>query len=146
MEDNPVIGCFMIVLLILFFLFAAEKACNDFLGVKQPSTTETRIPTRTETYTPHDQETYTPPVQKPSPKTAQNTSAFVMTENNNGLYLQSEKNLNSSTIVFAPEGSEVTILYYDQNQVKIRGKVGRWCRVRYDGREGWAWGWDLEIR
>ena len=34
-------------------------------------------------------------------------------------------------------------LYYDQQQTRVDGKRGRWCRARYNGIEGWAWGWSL---
>lgn len=68
---------------------------------------------------------------------------YVETKNNSGLHLRSQKSLNSSSVVFAPEGSEVEILYFDEQQDRINGRQGRWCRARYDGKEGWAWGWYL---
>lgn len=142
MDDNPVIGCFIVLLLIICVGYVAEKACNDFFGVKQSvqgTETPTPLPRKAyETDGTKDQSAYT--------KDSTNLRAFVITDNNEGLYMRSEKSLNSSKVVFAPEGSEVTILYYDEQKVSIGGKVGRWCRVRYDGHEGWVWGWDLEVR
>jgi hypothetical protein len=71
---------------------------------------------------------------------------FVETRDNSGLHLRSQKSLDSSSVVFAPEGSEVQILYFDNQQDKVKGRVGRWCRARYNGKEGWAWGWYLTER
>jgi hypothetical protein len=71
--------------------------------------------------------------------------ATVDTRNNSGLDIRVSKNLNSQSVIFAPEGSEVIILYYDDNLTKINGRKGRWCRVSYKGQEGWAWGVYLKI-
>lgn len=75
-----------------------------------------------------------------------NLRAFVNTKDKSGLYLRSDKSLTSEAVVFAPEGGEVAILYYDNEQTAINGRVGRWCRARYAGVEGWAWEFYLVVR
>ncbi len=137
--ENPIPGCiFALIFLIGVPLLCCSEAgkklglWGDFLGIDRPSQ---RV---TETRTPRGERTYT--------RDSTNLRAFVTTKNNSGLHLRSEKSLNSSSVVFAPEGSEVIILYYDQQQMRVNGKAGRWCRARYNGLEGWAWGWHLDVR
>ena len=37
-----------------------------------------------------------------------------------------------------PESEPVTVLRCELSVVRVEGDWGRWCRTRYDGREGWA--------
>ncbi len=159
-----VIGFFIIVI----FIAMCGEVCNK---VTRPTQVTEEAPARrvtdspaytsrsTETLYPQTEtsstkgkinlnavETYNPLTKAASTKDRANFTAVVMTVNNNGLYMKSKKSLDSSSIVFVAEGTEVTILYYDQEQMKIDGKVGRWCRVSYDDYEGWAWGWYLKVR
>lgn len=71
--------------------------------------------------------------------------AVIDTKDDSGLNIRLNKSLRSQSVIFAPEGSEVEILYYDNEWMRINGRKGRWCRVNYKGREGWAWGWYLEV-
>ena len=54
--------------------------------------------------------------------------------------LRSEPSLVSSVVMRIPSNSEVEVMYYDTKTFYLNGKAGKWCRIRYAGTEGWAWG------
>lgn len=81
-----------------------------------------------------------------NPRSQEEVLAIVVTKNRSGLHLRQAKSLNSSSMVFAPEGAEVTILYVDPELTTVNGNPGRWCWARYGGREGWGWGRYLKIK
>jgi len=56
------------------------------------------------------------------------------------LNLRSEPSLVSSVIMRIPANSEVEVMFYDTNTFYLNGKAGKWCKIRYAGTEGWAWG------
>jgi hypothetical protein len=64
----------------------------------------------------------------------------VKTQNKSGLWLRASKDINSAGIIFIPEGGEVDLLFYDNEWDFVNGKRGRWCRVKANDKEGWAWG------
>lgn len=67
----------------------------------------------------------------------------VRTQDKRGLEVRAAKNINSATVTFVPEGGEVNLLYFDSKLDTVKGRPGRWCRIQANGKEGWAWGWDL---
>jgi len=54
--------------------------------------------------------------------------------------LRSEPSLVSDVVMRIPSNSEVEVMYYDTKTFYLNGKAGKWCRIRYAGTEGWAWG------
>ena len=73
-----------------------------------------------------------------------NQQAIVKVESDN-LNMRDKPALGSAVIIKLPVGSVVEILYYDQETFRIGGEYGKWCKVRYAGKEGWVWGNYLEI-
>lgn len=64
----------------------------------------------------------------------------VITTSSNTLNMREAATLSSSVIVKIPNGSTVSILYYDDQQLFLDGAMGQWCRIRYADQEGWVWG------
>lgn len=54
--------------------------------------------------------------------------------------LRSEPSLVSSVVMRIPANSEVEVMFYDTKTYYLNGKAGKWCKIRYAGTEGWAWG------
>jgi len=54
--------------------------------------------------------------------------------------LRSEPSLVSEVVMRIPANSEVEVMYYDTKTFYLNGKPGKWCKIRYAGTEGWAWG------
>lgn len=52
--------------------------------------------------------------------------------------------LSGDIILKIPNGLEVTILYYDSEEIELEGQQGKWCKVKYDDQEGWVWSRYLE--
>jgi Bacterial SH3 domain len=47
----------------------------------------------------------------------------------------------SSTIVMSiPNASPVIIMGYDDHDTTVNGESGRWCKIKHNGKIGWAWG------
>jgi uncharacterized protein YgiM (DUF1202 family) len=53
--------------------------------------------------------------------------------------------LGAEVVMKLPVGSVVEILYYDNETYRIGGEYGKWCKIRYTGKEGWVWGNYLEL-
>ena len=56
------------------------------------------------------------------------------------LNMRSGPSLSSDVVLRIPANSEVEILFYDTQTYYLNGKAGKWCRIKYAGKEGWAWG------
>lgn len=56
------------------------------------------------------------------------------------LNLRSANTLNSEILFKIPNGAAVEILYYDTENLILKGKTGQWCKVKYADKEGWVWG------
>lgn len=54
--------------------------------------------------------------------------------------LRSEPSLVSNVVMRIPANSEVEVMFYDTKTYYLNGKAGKWCKIRYAGTEGWAWG------
>jgi len=54
--------------------------------------------------------------------------------------MRSEPALVSSVVMRIPANSEVEVMFYDTKTYYLNGKAGKWCKIRYAGTEGWAWG------
>lgn len=54
--------------------------------------------------------------------------------------LRSEPSLVSNVVMRIPANSEVEVMFYDTKTYYLNGKAGKWCKIRYAGVEGWAWG------
>ena len=70
--------------------------------------------------------------------------AMVKVESDN-LNMREKPAISAGVLIKLPVGSVVEILYYDQETYRIGGEYGKWCKVRYAGKEGWVWGNYLEI-
>lgn len=64
----------------------------------------------------------------------------------NTLNMRSEPSLSSSVIIKIPNGSEVSILFFDQRELLLDGAMGQWCKIRYAENEGWVWGNYLSVK
>lgn len=56
------------------------------------------------------------------------------------LNMRSAPSLTSDILIKIPNGSQVDILYYDDEELVLDGAIGSWCKVVYAGQEGWVWG------
>lgn len=54
--------------------------------------------------------------------------------------LRSEPSLVSNIVMKIPANAEVDVIFYDTKTYYLKGKAGKWCKIRYAGTEGWAWG------
>jgi len=54
--------------------------------------------------------------------------------------LRSEPSLASSVVMRIPANSEVEVMFYDTKTYYLNSKAGKWCKIKYAGTEGWAWG------
>jgi hypothetical protein len=67
-------------------------------------------------------------------------TGFVQTkEEDSTLRLRSEPSAESAIVASMPNGSAVTILKDSFQYDEIDGEKGRWLKVNYNGKEGWAW-------
>jgi membrane peptidoglycan carboxypeptidase len=78
------------------------------------------------------------------PLNTQQRTFIVQTRNQQGVNLRESKSLDSPSLKFVPEGSQITVLSCETEQVFVNGRLGSWCRVEYEGMEGWVWGWTLK--
>lgn len=56
------------------------------------------------------------------------------------LNMRSGPSLSSDVVLRIPANAEVQILYYDTQTYYLNSVAGKWCRIKYAGTEGWAWG------
>lgn len=56
------------------------------------------------------------------------------------LNMRDEASLTSQIVMKIPSDSEVDIMFYDTETYYLNGEAGKWCRIRYAGKEGWVWG------
>ena len=54
--------------------------------------------------------------------------------------LRSEPSLVSNVVMRIPANSQVEVMFYDTKTYYLNSKAGKWCKIRYAGVEGWAWG------
>ena len=54
--------------------------------------------------------------------------------------LRSEPSLVSNILMRNPANAEVDVMFYDTKTYYLKGKAGKWCKIKYAGTEGWAWG------
>lgn len=54
--------------------------------------------------------------------------------------MRSKPSLISEIIMRIPANAEVEIMYYDTETFFLENKAGKWCKLKYAGTEGWAWG------
>lgn len=54
--------------------------------------------------------------------------------------LRSKPSLISEIVLRIPANAEVEVMFYDTETFFLEGKAGKWCKIRYAGTEGWAWG------
>ena len=66
-------------------------------------------------------------------------SGRVKTKEGSDLMLRAEPSIKASIIAEIPNGTTINILKYDDKIIELNGEIGRWCKVDYDGKIGWAW-------
>lgn len=54
--------------------------------------------------------------------------------------LRSKPSLISEIVMRIPANAEVEVMFYDTQTFFLEGKAGKWCKIKYAGTEGWAWG------
>ncbi|HEY0459124.1 MAG TPA: SH3 domain-containing protein [Pyrinomonadaceae bacterium] len=70
----------------------------------------------------------------------------VDTRNDSGLDVREKKDILSNSVTYASEGSQVNVLYCEDENVVIDSRLGNWCRIIYEDKEGWAFGAYLGIQ
>ena len=60
------------------------------------------------------------------------------------LSLREEPSLEASRITMMPPESELDCIYCCCDD-KVDDRKGKWCYVRYNGKEGYAWGWYIQL-
>jgi SH3-like domain-containing protein len=70
----------------------------------------------------------------------------VDTRNDSGLDVREKKDISSNSVTYASEGSQVNVLYCEDENVVIDSRLGNWCRIIYEDKEGWAFGGYLGIQ
>ena len=66
--------------------------------------------------------------------------------NDDFVNMRSEAILSSSILTKVPNGSKVSILYYDTKEYYWDNKMGKWCKVKYADLEGWIWGNYIKVQ
>lgn len=69
-----------------------------------------------------------------------NVPARVKTKDGNRLILRSQPNRNANEITRLQDGSSVVIVRYTDTEDFIDGKSGKWCQIKYEDYDGFAWG------
>ncbi|QQS33814.1 MAG: SH3 domain-containing protein [Acidobacteriota bacterium] len=79
----------------------------------------------------------------PPPVIRTATTAWVNSPGDGFLALRSDPSADVGyRILQIPHGAEVRVISCQDRSIRIGGRSGRWCRVRYDGTTGWAFdGW-----
>ncbi len=54
--------------------------------------------------------------------------------------MRSKPSLISEILLRIPANSEVEVMFYDTQTFFLDNKAGKWCKIKYAGTEGWAWG------
>ena len=54
--------------------------------------------------------------------------------------MRSKPSLISDIVMRIPANAEVEVMFYDTETFFLDSKAGKWCKIRYAGTEGWAWG------
>jgi len=69
------------------------------------------------------------------------TIGFVSTKERSNLRMRDGPSLSSNIIARIPDRSKVFIIEYSDKIDIVNGQSGNWCKIRYDGKTGWVWGY-----
>ena len=72
-------------------------------------------------------------------------SKAIINVNTSSLNMRQEPSLESEVLIRIPNGSRVSILYFDEEQLFLEGAMGQWCKIKYADQEGWVWGNYLQL-
>ena len=64
----------------------------------------------------------------------------VISTTSDALNMRSAPSIDSDVIMRIPNGSSVSILFFDTTTLVLDGESGSWCKVKYADQEGWVWG------
>lgn len=56
------------------------------------------------------------------------------------LNMRSAPSIDSDVIMRIPNGSSISILFFDTTTLVLEGESGSWCKIKYADQEGWVWG------
>lgn len=65
---------------------------------------------------------------------------YVKTLTGSTLRMRKEPSEEAPVLLNIPNASPVIILGYDERTTTVNGETGKWCRIKYNGETGWAWG------
>ncbi len=65
---------------------------------------------------------------------------YVKTLTGSTLRMRKEPSEEAPILLNIPNGSPVIILGYDEHTTTVKGETGKWCKIKYTGETGWAWG------
>lgn len=70
----------------------------------------------------------------------QGSNKGVVQINSDYLNMRDEPTLNGKVLEKIPVGTLVDIIYYHGDTDRLDEEFGRWCKIKYNGKEGWVWG------
>lgn len=70
----------------------------------------------------------------------QGSNKGVVQINSDFLNMRDEPKLGGKVVEKIPVGTLVDILYYHGDTDRLDEEFGRWCKITYNGKEGWVWG------
>jgi Bacterial SH3 domain len=71
---------------------------------------------------------------------------YVSTKEGSDLRLRDGPSLDSGIIAGIPDKSKVFIIEYADKIEVVNGQSGNWCKIRYDGKTGWVWGYYITAK
>lgn len=78
-------------------------------------------------------------------KKAHNYKQGLVAVESENLNVRESPLIGASVLFQLPVGAIVEILYYDDETFRLGGEYGKWCKIRYAGKEGWVWGNYIEV-
>jgi|GEM_PF-2224777 len=123
-------------------IFIAAVLVFEFMPSK--SSVPEKVLTQTEPKSKPQVDTRMPITSKPSTSTPVTESAvsigYVKTKTGSTLRMRKEPSESSEILIMIPNGSPVIILGYDDHFSVVNGENGKWCKIKYNEKVGWAWG------
>jgi hypothetical protein len=65
---------------------------------------------------------------------------YVKTKTGSTLRMRKEPSETAEILLNVPDGSPVIILGYDDHTSIVNGETGKWCKIKFNDKTGWAWG------
>jgi hypothetical protein len=65
---------------------------------------------------------------------------YVKTKTGSTLRMRKEPSETAGILINVPDESPVIILGYDDHASIVNGETGKWCKIKFNDKTGWAWG------